>query len=76
MSTIEDNVRRVVVSMKNDPTYNMDEIASNPEWKLAFLISEVLNDQAPLGWGNYTSVASVIMRRYKLSEVGGHDEHD
>ena len=52
----------------NDPTYVMDEITANPEWKLAFLISEVLNDHAPLGWSKYIHTAKVIGRYYKLIE--------
>lgn len=36
-----------------DPTYNPEEINANPVWKRAFQLSELENDNAPLGWSKY-----------------------
>lgn len=35
----------------NDPTYERDKINANPVWELAFSLSEIENDNAPIGWG-------------------------
>jgi hypothetical protein len=51
-----------------DPTYNRDEIDANPMWKLAWLISEIENDNAPIGWGQYVYLAKVLMSKYEIRE--------
>ena len=33
-----------------DPTYVKEEIEANPEWHVAWVLSEILNDNAPIGW--------------------------
>lgn len=33
-----------------DPTYVKAEIDAKPEWKEAFRLSELYNDNAPIGW--------------------------
>jgi hypothetical protein len=43
--------------MMSDPTYNRLAIDANPIWKIAFMMSEMLNDNAPLGWGRYIDTA-------------------
>lgn len=44
----------------NDPTYNREKIDSNPIWEAAFIMSECLNDSAPIGWGNYIWIAEAL----------------
>lgn len=44
----------------NDPTYVKSEIEANPTWRLAFFISEIDNDTAPIGWGRYISIAESV----------------
>lgn len=44
----------------NDPTYNKPDIDDNPVWKLAFLLSELDNDNAPIGWSEYIRVSQAI----------------
>lgn len=59
--------------MINSPTYDSKEIDENPIWELAFIISEILNDNAPLGWGQYIPLAeSIIANGYsrRTDEVG------
>lgn len=41
-----------------DPTYDKAEIDANPAWKLAFWMSELFNDDAPLGWSAFISSAT------------------
>ena len=54
--------------MGNDPTYVRSEIDANPVWALAFLMSELENDNAPLGWGRYISLASGLLRLYDMEK--------
>lgn len=49
-----------------DPTYVMEEIDKKPTWKIAFLISEVLNDFAPIGWGEYIYLAEVLQENFTI----------
>jgi len=44
-----------------DPTYSRKEIDANPEWRLAFLISEIVNDNAPLHWSTYIYQAECMI---------------
>lgn len=45
----------------SDPTYVREEIDANPEWRLAFWLSEIDNDHAPIGWGRYRSMARALL---------------
>lgn len=40
-----------------DPTYIRAEIDANPVWKRAFYLSELRNDNAPIGWSDYIAEA-------------------
>ncbi len=53
--------------MASDPTYDRDRINANPVWELAFVLSEMQNDNAPLGWGRYIWVAESLMKRYDIA---------
>lgn len=44
----------------SDPTYVKAEIESNSVWALAFWLSEVHNDNAPIGWGKYIPIAEEL----------------
>ncbi len=44
----------------NDPTYVREEIDANPIWTLAFILSELDNDNAPIGWGKYIPLATAL----------------
>lgn len=52
--------------MNNDPTYNRKEIDANPVWQLAFSLSEIMNDDAPIGWSKYISTAECLLDNYKI----------
>lgn len=41
----------------NDPTYDTKLINAKPEWKIAFMLSELFNDNAPIGWSKYIPAA-------------------
>ena len=53
-----------------DPTYNPDEIKSSPVWYAAWVMSECLNDSAPIGWSNYIWVAE------KMQQIFQKDKHE
>ena len=46
----------------SDPTYDREVIRKNPIWNEAFILSEVLNDSAPLRWGRYIYAAEELAR--------------
>ena len=46
-----------------DPTYRLDEIEAKDEWLLAWIISEHLNDNAPIGWSRFVPVARSLVER-------------
>jgi len=54
----------------NDPTYIKEEINKNPAWELAFTLSEIQNDNAPIGWGEYIWVAENILNNYDVKRKG------
>jgi len=50
-----------------DPTYVGDEIRANPVWALAFQLSEQHNDDAPIGWSRYISMAMWLMKNFDMT---------
>lgn len=52
--------------MISDPTYNREEISKNLEWELAFVLSEIINDNAPIGWSRYISVAHSLITTFHI----------
>jgi hypothetical protein len=50
----------------SDPTYNREEIAANPTWELAWSLSEIQNDNAPIGWGRYIWVAECLIAGFDI----------
>lgn len=48
-----------------DPTYDRKEIDTNYEWKIAFLLSEIYNDDAPIGWSKYIPAATAAVNEAK-----------
>ena len=53
----------------NDPTYDRDEIRRNPVWELAFVLSEIQNDGAPLIERTllFRQLASIVAHAHRLS---------
>jgi hypothetical protein len=49
-----------------DPTYVKELIEDNEIWRLAFLMSEIDNDNAPVGWGKYIHLARYLLDKYEL----------
>jgi hypothetical protein len=54
-----------------DPTYITEEIQANPEWELAFSLSEIDNDIAPVGWARYIPMARCLLARYDITRKAG-----
>lgn len=52
----------------SDPTYDPKEINANPIWKLAFTMSEIDNDNAPIGWSEYTHLSRWLLDKYDIRE--------
>ncbi len=53
----------------SDPTHDIVEIEKNPVWRVAWIMSECLNDNAPLGWGNYIWVAERVIKSQEKYDV-------
>ena len=49
-----------------DPTYDKTLITENPEWQLAFSLSEIQNDNAPIGWSGYIYAAHCLLGLYDI----------
>lgn len=49
-----------------DPTYNREEIRANPEWDVAFVLSELRNDKAPIGWSRYIMDARCLLGTFDI----------
>lgn len=43
----------------SDPTYVKAEIDANPAWRRAWELSELFNDNAPIGWSNFIEQAEI-----------------
>jgi hypothetical protein len=50
----------------SDPTYEKELIMRDPVWELAFIMSEIMNDNAPIGWGKYISAAGCLLSNYEM----------
>ena len=50
-----------------DLTYNRKEIEKDPVWELAFTLSEIENDNAPIGWCQYIATAKCLLAKYDIS---------
>lgn len=49
-----------------DPTYDQKAIQAKPAWQLAFSLSEIMNDNAPVGWGKYIFAAECLLDHYDI----------
>lgn len=54
----------------NDPTYVKAEIEASPIWYLAWRLSEVDNDAAPIGWSRYINIATWLLSTFAMKEHG------
>jgi hypothetical protein len=52
----------------DDPTYVTAEIQANPVWAFAFRLSEIDNDNAPLGWSRYLPLARWLLATFEMTE--------
>jgi hypothetical protein len=51
-----------------DPTYVQERIQADPTWALAFALSEIMNDNAPIGWSRYIGPAECLLAKYEIKE--------
>ena len=66
------NTRTIDGVEMTDPTYVTEEIKKNPVWDLAFVLSEIQNDNAPIGWSKYIFVAECLLAHYEITVLEGH----
>jgi hypothetical protein len=50
----------------NPPTYDRELIKADPIWDLAFTMSEIMNDNAPIGWHKYIGAAECLLASYDI----------
>lgn len=49
-----------------DWTYDKDVIKRNPKWHVAWVLSEILNGEAPIGWGRYIFAAECLLAAFEM----------
>lgn len=49
-----------------DPTYVKEEIEANPVWQVAWVLSEIENDGAPIGWSKYIGTAKCLLAAFEM----------
>lgn len=52
--------------MGTDPTYVQAEIDQNPVWQLAWTLSQILDDNAPIGWSGHIPTATCLLANYEI----------
>jgi len=57
--------------MAFDLTYDQAVIKANPAWELAFSLSEIQNDNAPIGWSKYIFAAECLLANYEIKKKEG-----
>jgi hypothetical protein len=50
-----------------DPTYRKEEIEANRAWHVAWVMSEIQNDFAPIGWGKYIPLAESLLYAFDIT---------
>lgn len=55
----------------SDVTYVKAEITQNSIWELAFSLSEIMNDDAPIGWSKYIPTAKCLLDNYEIRRKEG-----
>lgn len=59
-----------------DPTYDSDAIKANPVWNLAWVLSEIQNDNAPIGWSKYIYTAECLLQTFDVTVRQLPEAHD
>lgn len=53
--------------MPLDPTFDLERIKADPDMELAFTLSELENDNSPIGWSRYLPLARLLRYHYNIS---------
>jgi hypothetical protein len=58
-----------------DPTYRKSEIEANLEWHVAWVLSEIENDNAPIGWSRHINTARCLLAAFdiKPNQMADHE---
>jgi len=62
--------KNMQVNSLGDPTYDKEKINTDPIWKLAFLLSEIEDDKALLGWARYITTARCLLDKCDIKYKG------
>jgi hypothetical protein len=55
------------------PSYpTKEERKKHPTWDVAFVLSEIMNDNAPIGWKDYLYAAEALVRHYDIEVPDDH----
>lgn len=50
----------------NDPTYDKEAIKARLEWDLAWVLSQIIDDNAPIGWSKHIFTAKCLLAHYDI----------
>lgn len=50
-----------------DPTYDTDEIKKNKVWYLAYVLAQIKDDNAPIGWSRWITTAECLMHNFNIT---------
>lgn len=53
----------------SDPTYDPEVLRTNGVWQIAFVISEMVNDAAPVGWSRFIPLANQVLADAQSAEA-------
>ena len=68
---MKDEKVRFQVNSFGDPTYDKEKINADPVWQLAWSLSEIENDNAPIGWVKYITTARCLLDNYNIKRKEG-----
>lgn len=51
-----------------DPTYEKNRIEGDGTWHIAYILSELVNDNAPIGWGKFIPIAENAVANARKQE--------
>lgn len=57
-----------ITNVVDDPTHDMEAIEADFTWRIAFILSEMMNDRSPIGWGKYIPVAIELQDKYTMMQ--------
>lgn len=50
-----------------DPTYDTNEIKKNEAWHVAWVLAQIKDDDAPIGWAKWIPTAECLLATFKIT---------